>query len=65
MPTHAFSETLTFTRCQNWDTDECPHLQNPNMQLTLINHPNWILLNDQTLESLNRLCDGCMGLQTK
>ncbi len=51
----AFTEILTFTRCANWKTENCPHLRKPEMQLTIINHPSWFLLNDQTVEGLNRL----------
>jgi hypothetical protein len=63
MPNEAFTETLQFTRCNNWNTEACPHLKNPQMQLSIINHPHWILLNDQTVEELNSLCISCLGLE--
>lgn len=59
MPDQAFTEILTFTRCARWNTDSCPHLNDPNMQLSIINSPKHWLLNDQTVEALNKLCDGC------
>ena len=62
MPNQAFTETLQFTRCNNWNTESCPHMNNPQMQLAVINHPHWFLLNDQTVEELNSLCGSCMGL---
>jgi hypothetical protein len=40
-------------------------MNNPQMQLTVINHPHWFLLNDQTVEELNSLCNSCMGMQDK
>ena len=65
MTNQAFTETLTFTRCANWNTDTCPHLNDPHMQLSIINAPHFWLLNDQTVEELDRLCDGCSALQQK
>jgi hypothetical protein len=65
MPNEAFTETLQFTRCTNWNTHNCPHMKNPNMQLTIINHPHWFLLNDQTVEELNRLCHSCVTLENQ
>jgi hypothetical protein len=60
MPNQAFTETLTFTRCANWNTDTCPHLTTSHMQLSIMNQPtNWLLLDDQTVAELNGLCDGC------
>jgi hypothetical protein len=59
MSTHAFTEILTFTRCANWNMNTCPHLKNTYMQMSIINSPkNW-LLNDQTVDKLNKQCDGC------
>jgi len=40
MTTQAFTETLKFAHCNNWDMDKCPHSTNANMQLTIINHPH-------------------------
>ena len=62
MPDNAFTETLELVRCNNWNTESCPHIKNPNMQLTIINRPHWFLLNDQTVEEINRLCGSCVGL---
>jgi hypothetical protein len=59
MPDQAFTELIVFTRCQNWNTDTCPQLKNPQMQLSIINEPHWYLLNDQTVEGLNGMCDQC------
>jgi len=59
MTNHAFTESLDFTRCANWNTDTCPHLKNPQMQLSIINEPHFWLLNDQTVEELDGLCDVC------
>jgi len=55
----AFTEILTFTRCACWNTESCPSLEEPNMQLSVINTPKHWLLNDRTVEELNKLCDGC------
>ena len=54
----AFTEILTFTRCSNWNTDTCPRLKIPQMQLSIINEPHFWLLNDRTVEDLNGMCDG-------
>jgi hypothetical protein len=55
-----FTETLTFTRCSNWNADTCPHLTASHMQLFIINQPmNWLLFDDKTVEELNGMCDGC------
>jgi len=59
MPNQAFTEILTFTRCARWNTESCPNLKDHNMQLSIINKPSFWLLNDQTVEALNRMCDGC------
>ena len=60
MPNHAFSETLLFTRCSNWNTEACPHLTASNMQLSIMNQlTNWLLLDDKTMAELNVLCDVC------
>ena len=59
MPNQVFTETLIFTRCQNWNTEACPHLKNPQMQLTIINESHFWLLNDKTVGELNGICDGC------
>jgi hypothetical protein len=59
MITHAFAEVLTFTRCNNWNSDICPHLKDPHMQLSIINEPRFWLLDDQTVEELNGMCDQC------
>ena len=65
MTSQAFTETLTFARCQNWDTDACPHLRSSNMQLSIINAPHYWLLNDKTVDELNGLCDGCEQFKKK
>jgi hypothetical protein len=65
MTDQAFAETLTFTRCANWNTDTCPHLKDPHMQLSIINEPHFWLLNDKTVEDLNGMCDGCTEFQKK
>ena len=59
MPKQAFTEILTFTRCKNWNTETCPRLKIPQMQLSIINEPHFWLLNDRTVEDLNGMCDGC------
>ena len=59
MPNEAFTEILTFTRCANWNTENCPHLRDPHMQISIINSPKHWLLNYQTVEGLKGLCDGC------
>ena len=59
MPNQAFTEILTFTRCANWNTENCPHLKDPNMQLSIINTPKYWLLNGQTVGELNGMCDRC------
>jgi hypothetical protein len=60
MTNEAFTEVLTFTRCQNWSTEACPHLTTSHMQLSIMNQPTkWILLDDKTVAELNGLCDGC------
>jgi hypothetical protein len=44
MTNQAFTETLIFTRCANWNTDLCPHLTTSHMQLSIINDPHfWVL----------------------
>lgn len=59
MPNQAFTEILTFTRCACWNTENCPHLAASHMQMSVINAPKHWLLNDQTVEELNKLCDDC------
>jgi hypothetical protein len=63
MTNEAFTETLQFTRCDNWNTESCPHIKNPKMQLSIINQSNWFVMNDKTVEELNKLCDGCEDFQ--
>ena len=58
----AFTEILTFTICANWNVENCPHLNDLQMQLSIINSPKHWLLNDQTVEKLNKLFDGCKEL---
>ena len=65
MTNQLFTEILLFNRCANWNTDTCPHLRNPQMQLSIINAPHCYLLNDKTVEVLNGLCEGCSVLQQK
>ena len=50
MSTPAFTEILTFTRCANWNTDACPYLKDPHMQMSIINSTKHWLLKDQTVE---------------
>ena len=58
MTQQAFTETLTLTRCANWNTEACPHLTASHMQLSIINQPtNWLLLDDKTVVELNKMCD--------
>jgi hypothetical protein len=38
MTSLTITETLTLKRCQNWNTETCPHLSIPHMQLTIINY---------------------------
>ena len=59
MPNQAFTEMLTFTRCANWNTDTCPHLKNPQIQLSIINAPHFWLLNDKTVDRLTEVCKSC------
>ena len=60
MSNKAFTEILAFTRCACWNTDNCPHLTTPHMQLSIMNQlTNWLMLDDKTVAELNRLCDGC------
>jgi len=59
MPNQIFTEILTFTRCTNWNTESCPRLKIPQMQLSIINEPHFWLLNDRTVEDLNGMCGGC------
>lgn len=65
MANQAFTEILIFTRCGNWNSGTCPHLKNPNMQMSIINAPQYWLLNDHTLGELNGLCNSCMEFQKK
>jgi len=66
MPNQAFTEIMTFTRCANWNTDNCPHLTASSMQLSIMNQPtNWILLDDKIVAELNGMCDGCDGFRKK
>lgn len=65
MTTQAFSEILLFTRCTNWNSDKCPHLMMPSMQLTIINSRSYWLLDDKTVEELNRLCGECRSFIRK
>jgi len=62
MTANAFTEKLQWTQCNNWNKESCPHMKNPNMQLAIVNHPHWFLLNDQTVEELNSLCGSCVAL---
>ena len=59
MTKQAFTEVPAFTQCSNWNTDTCPHLKKPKMQLSIINQSNWFVMNDRAVEELNGLCDGC------
>ena len=36
MTNEAFTEVLTFTRCQNWSTEACPYLTTSHMQLSTV-----------------------------
>ena len=65
MTSQAFTETLIFTRCSRYLTDTCPQRKNTAMKLAEINAPKCFLLNDQTVEELNRLCSGCSDFQRK
>jgi hypothetical protein len=65
MTNQAFSETLQFTRCNNWNTDSCPHTKTSLMQLSIINQPHFWLLDDKTVESLNGICDDCAAFMKK
>jgi len=65
MSEEAFSETLSFTRCSSWNTKICPHLKDPHMQLSIINKPQFYLLNDQTVLKLNRMCVECKMFMKK
>jgi hypothetical protein len=66
MTNHAFSETLTFTRRSNWNTDTCSHLTATHMQLSIMNQPtNWLMLDDKTVDELNGMCDGCERFMRK
>ena len=59
MTKQAFTEMLILTRCACWNTDNCPHMDDPDMQLSIINSPRHWLLSDQSVKKLNQLCDGC------
>ena len=65
MPNQAFTETLNFTRCGCWNTENCPHLEGPYMQLSVIKEPHFWLLADKTVERLNAMCDGCSEFHSK
>jgi len=54
---NASNDTLLFTKCSNLNTDTCPHMTSSHMQLSIINQPNFWLLDDKTVEDLNSLCD--------
>ena len=59
MAATAIIEELTFTRCKNWDTPECPNIDTPAMGLAAINWPHLYLLNDETVRELGRMCQEC------
>ena len=65
MTNQVFTEILFFTRCANWNVENCPHLNDPHMQLSIINEPHFWLLNDQTVEALDGMCGGFSLLQQK
>ena len=52
-------ETLFFNKYQHWNTEQCPNLHSTEMQLSIINAPYWIMLNDQTVDELAGMCKGC------
>ena len=66
MTNQVFTETLLFTRCARYTTNTCSHRKNTAMKLAEINAPpKCFLLNDQTVEELNRLCSRCNHFQRK
>jgi len=55
---------MIFTNCRNWNTPECPHLNNKHMQMSVINESTLLLLGGQTIDEINRLCNGCVNFKT-
>jgi hypothetical protein len=56
MPKQIFSKTLIFIKCQNWNTETCPHLRAFHMQLSIKNQLNWFMLNDRSVGILAERC---------
>ncbi len=60
MTNQALNESLSFTRCSNWNTEVCPHMKDPHMQLTVINHPNGVMLYDQPVDIMAEKYSACL-----
>ena len=56
---------MIFTKCRNWNTPECPHLNNKHMLMSSINEKTLFVLNDMTIEEINELCGKCDQFMTK
>ena len=56
---------MIFTNCRNWNTPECPHLNNKHMLMSLVNEKTLFLLNDMTIGEINKLCAECDKFETK
>lgn len=52
-------EQLFFNNCQQLNTERCPNLQSPQMQLSIINARYWFMLNDEAVEILAEMCKEC------
>ena len=50
------TQKLLFRRCINWNTPNCPNENHPALGLSIINNPNYFLLNDDSVKTLARIC---------
>ena len=56
---------LFFARCENWNTETCPHQTNAIMGLSVINRDHLFLLSDETVSQLKKMCRTCPVFKKK
>ena len=59
------NETLLFTKCINFNTNQCGHTKSPEKILSLFSDPANFAIDSQKVQELNDICSGCTALQMK